>query len=96
MSDPQFDGPVAVLIALDQSERIVGIADPPPDVVHVPRRIKLSLVPEPVPASSLPPHRQFRLCRALRSSSCRWWRVCNEGRTRTPEDAYVYLEVASP
>lgn len=88
------DHPVAVLLGLDHSERVIAVPESPPQVYE------LAIAQTPrvneSEASSMAdqPRRVFRLSR-LRSTDHRWMRVYNDGRTQTPEDGYVYLEVAA-
>ena len=89
--------PLALLIALDGTERVWAIEEPPRPAYyvarHVPFTVKFSK--DPVWCEPLPPHREVRLA-SMRSSSHKWLRVYNEGRSATPEDAYVYLEARAP
>lgn len=85
--------PLALLIGLDGSERVIAVPFPPKSEYLVPVPVKYSVqvdewAPMPVRAN----HRVFRLSN-MRTSSHRWWGVYNEGRSQTPEDGYVYLEV---
>lgn len=75
-----------------EGERVVEIPDLPPHtyIVPIPRRFTLE---EPTSVmSSLPTYRTFRLNLMFRSHEYQWMRVYNEGRSQTPEDAYVYFE----
>ncbi len=88
---PMYDHPIAVLMALDGSERVMRITEPPRPVYLVPRPTAFVVTRQETPCMTLPNHRVFKLSR-LRSGVYRFWRVYNEGRTQTPEDGYIYFE----
>ncbi len=91
MSAEPYDHPIAVLVGLRGFERIERIQVPPPLEYFVPIWPKLQLVPtDDVPQFTPIPRRVFRL--RGRTSTYRWWNVYNEGRSRTPEDGFLYLE----
>ena len=97
MTDPLAglsDVPLAVLIGLDGYQRTwVLMTLPPPPELLIPRSAPVSTTLTPRdPSLPCQNHRVFRLSHDLRSRSSRWWRVYNEGRSRTPEDGFVYLE----
>jgi hypothetical protein len=85
---------LAVLHALDGSTRVIAVPEYPPPEYYVPRPVKFSATPdEAPPAYTRPNHRMFRLSN-LRDGHHKWMRVYNEGRSQTPESAYVYFEKA--
>jgi hypothetical protein len=91
MTEPN-DAPLAVLIALDGQEIVWALSSlPPPPEVLIPHRVPMSARVDADP-TPLPEHRRFRLHPFLRSKDHRWWCVYNEGRSRTLEDGFVYLE----
>lgn len=93
-NQPLYDTPVAVLIARD-GERVIGVPEPPPTVYRfaVPERCGLDQEPADCSRPAVGRRRLFRLS-PVRSASVRFWRTYNEGRSRTPEGAYVYFEEA--
>lgn len=92
-ADPS-DTPLALLVGLDQSERVLALLQlPPVHEILVPATVKTRVHVDDLSVGR-PPHRVFRLSPHLRSRSHRWWEVYNEGRSRTPQDGFVYLEVA--
>lgn len=86
------DHPVALLISLDKSERLIGIPEPPPREYLVPRQVPFAVSVDETPLLSVSDHRVFRLS-PWRASQEQFMRVYNEGRSQTPTNAYVYLEV---
>jgi hypothetical protein len=95
VTDQISDVPLALLLGLDYSERVWSLTRlPPPHELFIAAEAKMSASVEDVPSAYLRPHRVFRLARHLRSRSHRWWEVYNEGRSRTPQDGFVYLEVS--
>jgi hypothetical protein len=97
MSDPEpFDAPVAVLLPLDGGMPFIWAltALPPPIELLVPRpaTFSASIADAAAPPAPLS-HRRFVLDTSLRSRLPRWWNVYNDGRSRTPEDGFVYREV---
>lgn len=87
----EFDGPVGLLIGHDGYEHIVRLSNPPPPAYEVPIPQRLNLCASPDPPRFEPiPRRVFKL--AGRTRRVRWWFVYNDGRSRTPEDGFVYLE----
>ena len=91
---PDFDRPVAVLLGLDGSTRVIAVPEPPPAVYELSVPVTVTTREAPSASMAHQPHRIFRLQRSLRSQDHRWMRVYNDGRTQTPEDGYVYLEQA--
>ena len=89
------DSPVAVL--MDQRGdivRVMPIRDVVP-VVLLPARRHYTVSIDETPQNAQPSDRVFRLSDKWRSREHRWWRVYNEGRSKTPEGGYVYVEVVS-
>ncbi len=92
-----FAYPVAVLIGLDQHERVVEVTEPPPRIYEVPIPVKWSITEfTDAPAYLNLARRTFRLDPLQRSLDYRWIRVYNEGRSQTPENGYIYFEVTEP
>jgi hypothetical protein len=93
--DEISDVPLAVLLGLDGTERVWPLMTiPPPRELLVPRPQPMSVIASVEGSMTLLEHRRFVLRPDLRSSTHRWWNVYNEGRSRTPEDAFVYLEAS--
>lgn len=94
MSQPISDAPVALLLGLDSSERVWTITLPPPYELLVPRMAPLRVTRDEGDTTHLrDDHRRFRLRADLASRDHRWWHTAVNGRSRTPEDGFVYLEV---
>lgn len=92
MSEPA-PYPIAVLVSLDGDQREVRVSDPPPPEYLVARRVPMSVeAATELTEMARANHRRFRLS-ADRRSTRRWWRVYNDGRSQTPEYAYVYFEI---
>ena len=86
------DHPIAVFVGRDGWQEVRRLYEfPPPRCVYLPRRVPLSLVDQDA-SKPRPVDHIFRLAPTLRAPSHRWWRVFNDGRSRTPEDGFVYLE----
>jgi hypothetical protein len=87
-----YDTPVAVLVDRQGYEHVKAVTLPPPHEIYIPIRQRLSIHEAADPTHARIPRRTFRLSRQMRTSSVRWWHVYNEGRSRTPEDGFVYFE----
>ncbi len=94
---PQTSPPpsaVAVLLSLGGApERVVRVSEPPPDEWLVLARPTPSWPGDQADRTRPLSRRLYRLERSWRSPDHQWWRVYNEGRTQSPEPAYVYREV---
>src|SRR5687767_6305988 len=91
-----YDTPMAVLIGLNGYQRAYALSSvPPPPVIEIAIRERLFVNAPDADASQYRPvpRRTFRLSRQCVSRTYRWWHVYNEGRSRTPEDGFVYFEV---
>ena len=88
--------PLGVLLDRDHNTTVVRLNSlPPPREWYLPARRKMALRVDEPPDLPPPPHRVFRLTN-FRSRDHRWWNVYNEGRSRTPEDGFVYFEAIPP
>jgi hypothetical protein len=84
-----------VFIARDHTIRVLPIPDPPPPRFEVPVPRPWCGLEEPDDRTKTPPRLVFQRAPFL-SSDHAWWRVYNEGRSRTPERAPVYFEAPRP
>ena len=88
-----YDYPVAELVGRDGYHTVVPLRLPAPPELYIPIRRAFSMsLAESEPHYNPIPRRVFRLTTAFASRSHQWWRVYNEGRSRTPEYGFVYLE----
>lgn len=100
METPKEDdwphSPLAVLMtARGAFVRTMVLPDVLPEVrVPVPTRFSLSAEEPPKYAPIV--CRTFKLSPSLRSRDHRWWHVYNNGRSKTPMDGLVYVEVPTP
>lgn len=90
--NPIYDHPVALLKSLDGTEQLVATVDPPPPALEfpVPQRFTIQEGDQSQPVVI---HKRVFRRSNFKADEISWWRVFNEGRSRTPERARVYFEV---
>lgn len=88
-----FDEPTILLMGRDGYERFVSVRLPFPPDYAIPVRRCMTVTPDDALRYAPVDRRTFRPCNLV-SAEHRWWRVYNEGRSKTPEPVPVYLEQA--